>query len=218
MRRTKCRQRLFTCSNPIQNEIWRKEGVGDEQQAQTLIFRSHPPSHGSSWTQPYLPRPHWPWLSRRFSAKTKHKVISLITTWFYLNPSSSKLVSLDLSYAMVFSQIDDLDSIGCDQACAGQHLWPHWAVSLHRSVPSPLLLWRGVFSIWPSFFSFSEHLEPRTILGQLPHLEVGLLLEPGDHLGGDPPHLVVVLDPVPRSSLGGVAQYWSDKNQFTLYL
>ena len=94
----------------------------------------------------------------------------------YLNTSRSKLVGLDLRDGLLLRQVDDLDGVGTDQAGACHHPRPFQTPPLDRGVPSPGILGSGVVSILVPIF------EAGTTLVELPHLDVGLLLELGNQL------------------------------------
>ena len=85
-------------------------------------------------------------------------------------------MGLNLRDGLLLRHVDDLDGVGADQARACHHPRPFQTPPLDRGVPSPGILGSGVVSILVPI------IEAGTILVELPHLDVGLLLELGNQV------------------------------------
>ena len=85
-------------------------------------------------------------------------------------------MGLNLRDGLLLRQVDYLDGVGADQARACHHPRPFQTPPLDRGVPSPGILGSGVFAIFVPIF------EAGATLVELPHLNVGLLLELGNQL------------------------------------
>ena len=171
---------------------------------QQWAFRPRPLSRGNSWTPPSLPNLRWPWTLLGFSARYNIR-LTLITrielSIIYLNTGSCEFHSLDLSEFLVLLHIDDLDRVGPNEARTGKHLGADGADPANRGVPGPLVLRGFALSVCSGALSLRVHREPRALLVEAPHLNVGFLLELVDHLGRDTPQSIVVFYSIPRCRL-----------------